>query len=158
MFFYMSDTVDTQNNDLMFLVYDVARLIRVDADKRARSQGMTRAQWVILIWLDRRPGLSQKELSEILDVEPITVARLVDRLQTRGLVERRPDPHDRRIWRLHLTPEAAPVLTMIDRQREAIAADVLIGLNPEILEQTAEALRRMKGNLCARRSPTREVA
>src|SRR6201989_853323 len=88
-------------HDLMFLLHDVARLLRVDADKRARAHGMTRAQWGILIWLERQPGLSQKELAEFLEVEPITVARLVDRLEARGMVERRPDPRDRRIWRLH---------------------------------------------------------
>ena len=68
---------------------------------------MTRAQWAILIWLERQPGLSQKELAEILEVEPITVARLIDRLEERGMVERRPDPRDRRIWRLHLLPAGA---------------------------------------------------
>ena len=92
--------------DLMFLLHDVARLLRVDADKRARAHGMTRAQWGILIWLERQPGISQKELSELLEVEPITVARLIDRLERRGMVERRPDPKDRRIWRLHLLPPA----------------------------------------------------
>ena len=93
--------------DLLFLLHDVARLLRVDADKRARAHGMTRAQWGILIWLERQPGISQKELAELLEVEPITVARLIDRLEARGMVERRPDPRDRRIWRLHLLPPAA---------------------------------------------------
>ena len=78
--------------DLLFLLHDVARLLRVDADKRARLHGMTRAQWGILIWLERQPGISQKELAELLEVEPITVARLIDRLELRGMVERRPDP------------------------------------------------------------------
>ncbi|MBV9117137.1 MAG: MarR family transcriptional regulator, partial [Acetobacteraceae bacterium] len=71
---------------------------------------MTRAQWAILIWLERQPGISQKELAELLEVEPITVARLIDRLEARGMVERRPDPRDRRIWRLHLCDPAFPVL------------------------------------------------
>ena len=101
--------------DLLFLLHDVARLLRVDADKRARAHDMTRAQWGILIWLERQPGISQKELAELLEVEPITVARLIDRLETRGMVERRPDPKDRRIWRLHLRPDAYPVLREIDR-------------------------------------------
>jgi len=96
--------------DLLFLLHDVARLLRVDADKRASAHGMTRAQWGILIWLDRQPGLSQKELAELLEVEPITVARLIDRLEARGMVERRPDPKDRRIWRLHLRPPARAML------------------------------------------------
>ena len=106
--------MDEFHRDLLFLLHDVARLLRVDADKRARQHGMTRAQWAILIWLERQPGLSQKELSEILEVEPITVARLIDRLDTRGMVERRPDPRDRRIWRLHLLPPASEVLGEID--------------------------------------------
>ena len=96
--------------DLLFLLHDVARLLRVEADKRARAHDMTRAQWGILIWLERQPGISQKELSELLEVEPITVARLIDRLEARGMVERRPDPKDRRIWRLHLKPDAYPML------------------------------------------------
>ena len=99
--------------DLLFLLHDVARLMRTEGDKRARQHGMTRAQWVILIWLDRWPGLSQKEVAELLEVEPITVARLVDRLEARGMVERRPDPNDRRVWRLHLLPPARRVLDEI---------------------------------------------
>ena len=87
------------HRDLLFLLHDVARLLRVDADKRARLHGMTRAQWAILIRLDRQPGLSQKELSELLEVEPITVARLIDRLEARGMVERRPRP-----FAVHLRP------------------------------------------------------
>ena len=67
--------------DLLFLLHDVARLLRLDADKRAREHGMTRAQWILLIWLERQPGITQKELAEIIEVEPITVARLVDRLE-----------------------------------------------------------------------------
>ena len=115
--------------DLMFLVHDVARLLRVDADKRASVHGMTRAQWGILIWLERQPGLSQKELAELLEVEPITVARLIDRLEGRGMVERRPDPKDRRIWRLHLCKPAYPVLREIDRQREEMRLLVTHGLD-----------------------------
>ena len=102
----VQDKVTDFQRDLLFLLHDVARLLRVDADKRARLHGMTRAQWGILIWLERQPGISQKELSELLEVEPITVARLIDRLEARGMVERRPDPRDRRIWRLHLQPAA----------------------------------------------------
>src|SRR5262249_27242138 len=133
--------------DLMFLLHDVARLIRVDADKRARAHGMTRAQWGILIWLERQPGLSQKELAEILEVEPITVARLIDRLESRGMVERRPDPKDRRIWRLHLSPSAYPVLREIDWQREQMRVLVTDGLDQATLDTMTEALITMKTTL-----------
>lgn len=133
--------------DLLFLLHDVARLLRLDADKRARSHGMTRAQWGILIWLERQPGISQKELSELLEVEPITVARLIDRLEARGMVERRPDPRDRRIWRLHLMPTALPVLREIDRQRAEMTDAVSSGIDREALEAMIETLLRMKSTL-----------
>jgi len=133
--------------DLMFLLHDVARLIRVHADKRARAHGMTRAQWGILVWLERRPGLSQKELAELLEVEPITVARLIDRLETRGMVERRPDPKDRRIWRLHLTSAAYPMLGEIDRQRTLLRGLATDGLDEATLETMTEALLTMKTTL-----------
>src|SRR5277367_1687889 len=114
---------------MLFLLNDVARLLRVDADKRARAHDMTRAQWGILIWLERQPGITQKELAELLEVEPITVARLVDRLEVRGMVERRPDPRDRRIWRLHLSPPAHLMLLEINQQRADMTAMVAHGID-----------------------------
>ncbi len=133
--------------DLLFLLHDVARLLRVEADKRARLHGMTRAQWGILIWLERQPGISQKELSELLEVEPITVARLIDRLESRGMVERRPDPRDRRIWRLHLLRPALDVLHEIDEQRADMTRIVTTGINEEQLHTMTQALQRMKTTL-----------
>ena len=149
--------------DLMFLLHDVARLIRGHADKRARAHGMTRAQWGILVWLERRPGLSQKELAELLEVEPITVARLIDRLETRAMVERRPDPKDRRIWRLHLLPAAIPMMREIDRQRALLRELATEGLDEATIETMTEALLTMKTTLtheahAARRFATEEDA
>ncbi len=133
--------------DLLFLLHDVARLLRVDADKRARAHGMTRAQWAILVWLERQPGISQKELAELLEVEPITVARLIDRLEGRGMVERRPDPRDRRIWRLHLSPPAHQVLREISLQRLEMADMVTRGIDEVSQTIMIEALMRMKATL-----------
>src|SRR5579862_6048230 len=96
--------------DILFLLHDVARLMRTRADQHARRFGMTRAQWVILSWLERQAGISQSDLAGLVEVEPITVCRLVDRLEAQGLVERRNDPKDRRVKRLHLTPKAEPML------------------------------------------------
>jgi MarR family transcriptional regulator for hemolysin len=144
--------------DLLFLLHDVARLVRMDADKRARLQGMTRAQWTILIWLEREPGITQKELAEIIEVEPITVARLIDRLEKRGMVERRPDPKDRRIWRLHLRPPAHAMLREIDRQRAEIAGILTTGLNETTLDHMTETLLHMKTNLAPCPRPQRRVA
>ena len=139
--------MDEFHRDLLFLLHDVARLLRVDADKRARQRAMTRAQWGILIWLKRQPGISQKELAEFLEVEPITVARLIDRLEARGMVERRPDPRDRRIWRLHLLPPAWAMLDEIYDQRAALTRILTRGVQPDALDTMTDALLRMKANL-----------
>lgn len=137
----------TDQPDLLFLLHDIARLLRVSGDRRARAHGMTRAQWVILWQLERQPGLSQKELSEIMEVEPITVARLVDRLDVRGMVERRDDPADRRIWRLHLLPPAFPVLDHMRGERDEVAAVLVAGLLPQSLETVRQSLIAMKANI-----------
>jgi len=133
--------------DLFFLLHDVARLSRVEADKRARVHGMTRAQWIILFRLSKQPGLSQKELADLLEVEPITVARLVDRLESAGYLERRADGSDRRIWRLHLLPAATVPLAEIDREKTSLSALVSDGISPAVHEAMVTGLRRMKSNL-----------
>jgi len=135
--------------DLLFLLHDIARLLRVAGDRRARAHGMTRAQWVILWQLERQPGLSQKQLSENLEVEPITVARLVDRLAARGMVERRDDPADRRIWRLHLLAPAFPVLDHMRGERDEVAGILVAGVLPQSLETVRQSLIAMKANVGA---------
>jgi MarR family transcriptional regulator, transcriptional regulator for hemolysin len=141
-------------DDLLILINDLARAIRTDADRRARQYGMTRAQWLMLARLARKPGLSQRELAEIVEVEPITIARMVDRMAARGLLERRPDSTDRRIWRLHLLPQADVVLASLAGQREAIRRVVVDGIDESALCATVATLRRMKSNMLAnRRSP-----
>lgn len=141
------------DRDLLLLLHDVARLLRTRFDQRARAKGMTRAQWVILARVSATPGLSQNELASILEVEPISVGRLIDRLQGRGLVERRPDPTDRRIWRLHLLPAAEPVLEEISKARDVLGAQLLEGVDPDVRTQMVDALLRMKNNLTAEPAP-----
>lgn len=140
---------DAYDTDLLVLLNDVARLVRTLADRRARAHGMTRAQWMILFRLRRRGGLTQRELAEILEVEPITVGRLVDRLERRGLIERRSDPADRRVWRLHLTPAADPVLAEIDEARRAFDSEATRGLSAADRGGDVAVLLRMKANLQA---------
>ena len=135
------------DNDLLVLLYDVARHMRTRVDQIARRQGMTRAQWLILKRLERQPGLSQNELAAVAEVAPITVARLVDRLQAAGLVERTPDPKDRRIWRLQLTRAAAPVLRDIKRTRRKMYALMTSGIDPAMQDAVLLGLRKMKDNL-----------
>ena len=141
------------DRDLLLLLHDVARLLRTRFDQRARSRGMTRAQWVILLRVNATPGLSQNELASILEVEPISVGRLIDRLQGRSLVERRPDPADRRIWRLHLLPAAEPVLDEISKARDVLGDELLRGVDPTVRSLMVDALLKMKNNLTAEPAP-----
>lgn len=139
----------------MFLLYDVARLIRLHADQKARRMKMTRAQWVILAWLELRPGISQNELAGFVDVEPISIARLVDRLEARGLVERRHDPKDRRVRRLHILEAAEPVLKEIRAYRANVNSRVANQLSPKDLKLLTKSLRSIKEEL-ASESPVSE--
>jgi len=132
------------------LVNDVGRMLRTEADRRARCHNMTRAQWVMMMRLNRQPGLSQKELAEILEVEPITVARLADRLESRNLIERRPDPQDRRVWRLHLLPQAQPLLEQLTCHRDDLINLITAKLDPETVEIVVKTLRCMRATLSKR--------
>jgi MarR family transcriptional regulator, transcriptional regulator for hemolysin len=136
-------------NDFLVLLYDVARQMRTRVDQMARVHGMTRAQWVILARLERQPGLSQNELAGLAEMAPITIARLVDRLEEMGLVERCPDAQDRRIWRLQLTAKAAPYLRDIARYRVEIRALMTRDIEPQVLKTVTLGLRKMKENLHA---------
>ena len=141
-------TVHTDlEDDFLVLLYDAARQMRTVTDQMACEHGSTRAQCIILARLERQPGMSQNELAAIAEVAPITVARLVDRLEAQGLVERCADPKDRRIWRLQLTRAAAPVLRDIKRYRAEVRALMTKGVNPAVLKAMVVGLRKMKENL-----------
>jgi DNA-binding MarR family transcriptional regulator len=135
------------DRDFFIVLHDVARLMRTRFDQRARAQGMTRAQWIILARLERQPGLSQNEMAAICEVEPITVGRLIDRLEARGLVERRNDPSDRRIHRLHLLPAAKPIIDEIMHYKDQMKNELLSGLDHTLLEQFIDALLSIKNNM-----------
>jgi len=136
------------DRDLLIVLHDVARTLRTRFDQKARaSHAMTRAQWIILSRLDRQPGMSQNEMAAICEVEPITVARLVDRLEARGMVERRADPTDRRMKRLYLLPPAKPIIEIITKSREEMSARLLADLGPTTYETLVDALLRIKENL-----------
>lgn len=137
------------DRDPLIVLHDVARLLRTHFDQKARAYGMTRAQWIILVRLERQPGISQNEMAAICEVEPITVGRLVDRLERHGLVERRSDPNDRRIRRLHLLPAAAPILEAIATERDAMSQRLTSGLDAESLNRFVDTLLKLKDNLSA---------
>jgi MarR family transcriptional regulator, transcriptional regulator for hemolysin len=130
-------------------IMDVARMLRTYADQRARQFGISRAQWVVLIRLDRSEGLKQSELAEILDLTPISLTRLLDRLAENGLIERRADPNDRRANRLYLTPAARPLLQQLTKLGEEMMDTVLDGLDGKSNERLLRDLTLIKDNLRA---------
>ena len=133
--------------EVAFNINDVARLLKTYADQRARDFGMTRAQWAVLARVERSEGLKQCELANTLDLQPITLTRLIDRLCDGGLIERRSDPEDRRAKRLYLTPAARPVLDGLARLGKDIMATVLAGIEPAAVEQLLVHLLTLKTNL-----------
>jgi DNA-binding MarR family transcriptional regulator len=144
-----NDMNTTFDRDVLIVLNDVARLMRTRVDQAARAYGMTRAQWIILARLDRQPGMSQNELATICEVEPITVGRLIDRLEARGMVERRNDPSDRRIRRLHLLPAARPMLAEISRYRAALDTEMTGELDEKAHQGLIDALLHIKSKLTA---------
>jgi MarR family transcriptional regulator for hemolysin len=131
--------------ELLFEINETARAVRRTFDKRAATLGVTRAQWRVLARLKREPDLRQVELAERLDMEPITLCRIVDRLEDAGLVQRKPDPFDRRAWRLELTQQAMPLV----KQLRVLAND----LGEEATDGIEEAdLKALRSNLAAIRA------
>src|SRR5215471_18977917 len=136
-----------KNRELAFVINDVARLLRTYADHRAAQFGMTRAKWAVLARLDRFEGLKQTELAEMLDLQPISLTRLLDGLADNGLIERRPDPDDRRAKRLYLTPAARPLLERLTDLGEDLMATALAGLDAAEVEAVLGNLTTVKENL-----------
>jgi MarR family transcriptional regulator, transcriptional regulator for hemolysin len=135
------------NREFAFTLNDVARMLRTYADYKAAQFGITRAQWVVLVRLDRSEGLKQSELAEMLELQPISLTRLLDKLCDSGLIERRADPVDRRAKRLYLTPAARPLLEKLGALGDALMATALAGVAPESVEQMIGQLGTVKENL-----------
>lgn len=142
---------------LPFEIAETAHSLRREFDRRAAPLGVTRAQWRALAWLGREPGLRQVELADHLDIEPITLCRIVDRLEESGLVERRRDPEDRRAWRLHLTTKAEPLVGQLRTLAGQMAQEAFAGVPPQTIEMLREALARVRSNI-APESPKRMSA
>lgn len=140
---------DENDRELGFLLSEVARLLRRDFDRRAQRLGLTRAQWSVLARLSHREGVKQAELAETLEVQPITLARQLDRLEAGGWVRRCPDPADRRARRLYLTEQAGPILDKLHRLGRETRAGALAGLDRDGRDRLRTALTRMKDNLTA---------
>ncbi len=141
------------NREIAFTIMDVARMLRTYADQRARQFGISRAQWGVLVRLDRSEGLKQSELADILDLQPISLTRLLDRLAENGLIERRADPNDRRANRLYLMPAARPLLEQLASLAEDMMADVLAGLDGKTNARLLRDLQHDQGQPAHRHQP-----
>ena len=129
------------------MVGEVARLLRLRFDREARAIGVTRQQWRTLTTLSRCEGINQGRLAELLEVEPISLCRMVDRLVEAELVERRSDPVDRRAWNIYLTAKARPMLDELAVIASDVMAVALDGLGADGEEALASALARVRLNL-----------
>lgn len=141
-----------QPDNLGFLVADISRLMRRAYRERQQRSALTVAQARALVHVARREGVRQIDLAETLEVQPITLARLIDQLAQAGLVERRPDPVDRRAYRVYLTRAAAPHLGAIEEVAASIRADALRGLDGREAARVIDALHRIHDNLASAHS------
>ncbi len=132
---------------LGFLLHEVARLLKRRFERHARGSGLTRSQWQVLAYLSLHEGINQSGLAELLEIEPITLGRIVDKLQIFELVERRPDPCDRRAWLLHLTPAAGPKLTLLYELGVVTRGEALAGVPDADIEHLLKTLQALKANL-----------
>ena len=141
--------IHDKDKGIGFLVTDTARLLRKLIDRRLHPFGLTRAQWAVLAALANRDGLSQSELAEDLEIEKSTAGRLIDHVQARGWVERRPIPHDRRQWAVYLTEASGPVIDDVTQIIHETRDEMLDGLSAKQQSQITETLRSVKANLSA---------
>lgn len=139
--------MDDLSPTLGFLLHDVARLLRKRFEQNARGSGLTRSQWQVLAYLSKNEGINQSGLAELLDVEPITLARIVDKLQTLKLVERHADPADRRVWNLRLTAAAREKLQRARKIGDATRAEALVGVSAADRQQLLKTLQILRTNL-----------
>ncbi|MZR32239.1 MarR family winged helix-turn-helix transcriptional regulator [Sneathiella litorea] len=132
---------------LGFLVNDVSRLMRRNFNRRAQGLGLSLAQWRALAFLSRQEGVKQVTLAESLEIQPITLARLIDRLEEAGLVTRRPDPDDRRAIRLYLTPHVQPLLDQMWELAAETHEDAMAELSGDARDNLIKALQQAKQSL-----------
>lgn len=134
---------------LGFVVSDITRLMRIAFAERAATRGLTLAKARALVRLEQHEGVRQVELADLLEIQPITLARLVDVLEGQDLIERRRDDRDRRAYRLYLTPAARPVLAEIHEIADEISRQAFVGLEHGDAVLVRRALDRMRANLCS---------
>ena len=133
--------------NFLFTLAELQRLMRAYADKQAARYGITRAQWAVLAKVQRTEGLKQTELAEQMEMQPITLTRLIDRLCDNGWIERRGDQTDRRVNRLYLREAARPLLGKLSWLRSELTATALDGISPSDAQRLLGQLETIKENV-----------
>jgi MarR family transcriptional regulator, transcriptional regulator for hemolysin len=141
---HMSEISFDLKRQLIAQLVESSRLLRNYIDNRAKGRGTTRAQWIVLFRLRQQEGLSQVDLADVLELQPISLVRLLDRLVEHGLLERRPDPRDRRANRLFLTQRGRQLVDDLDSLRDAIASDVLRDIPSDAIKTSLDTLVELK--------------
>lgn len=135
------------NRGFGFVLSETARTFRKLLDRRLQPLGLSRAQWSVLAMLTHHDGLSQSQLAALLEIEKTTTGRLIDHLQERGWTERRPIPGDRRLWSIHLTEQARPLIAEAEQIVLATRMEALDGLSPLQQKALSRSLLAVKANL-----------
>jgi MarR family transcriptional regulator, transcriptional regulator for hemolysin len=143
---------------LIAQLVESSRLLRNYIDHRAKGRGTTRAQWIVLFRLRQQEGLSQVDLADVLELQPISLVRLLDRLVEHGLLERRHDPKDRRANRLFLTASGRQLVDDLDSLRNSIASDVLQDVPVASIQTSLETLRDIKDRIKGLVEPPGNIA
>lgn len=130
---------------------ETAHALRRDFERRAAALGITRAQWRVLARLDHQPGQRQVDLAERLDIEPITLCRIVDKLEEAGLVERRRDPSDRRAWQLYLCPASAELVAKLHQLADQFSTEIFGTFSRDEISVAQDFLARVRATLAAPR-------
>ena len=132
---------------LGFLLHDVARLLKKRLEQHSRRSGLTRSQWQILAYLEQNEGINQARLAELIEIEPITLGRIVDKLEALRLIKRNPHPTDRRRWLLHLMPAAGSRLEQAGEYGDVTRREALAGVSEDDGQRLLKTLEAMKANL-----------
>lgn len=135
--------------NISFVLHDVARLLRKRFEQRSRASGLTRAQWQVLAYLSLHEGIHQNKLADLIEITPITLARLLDKMEARGFIERRANPADRRAWLLYLKPQAYPLIEIMRSNGQKTRDEAFVGLSVDAQLHLLQTLSLIKSNLLA---------
>ena|SRR5580698_1959209 len=135
------------DSTLGFLLHDVARLLKKRFEQNSRASGLTRSQWQVLTYLAQNEGINQAGLAELIEIEPITLGRIIDKLETLRLIKRNPHPTDRRRWLLHLMPAARAKLEQAREYDDVTRREAMVGVSEDDAQRLLKTLQALKENL-----------